>query len=338
MTETLLHSNTWPFSDLHTDIPFGMFADAHVVGALSCSLTSVVAQSGSIWIALSVTGLDGNAFEVSSDTARFSPDTKLRFYNAVGKCYGWLLTGPVSVPDTVVQDVSYPLAAETCVPVEGYEPANTTGMTGAWTIEGTDGIVVSTRREDDHLVVSFDPDETWWTVEDPNAEERDENDGVWTINDLGGESIRIDCSSGLVFPELDSHGVLKRILFVPPVVLFSDKPDGSDNTHYVFDPDKDENGLWAGEWSGDGGSVEYDEDTRLFTVSITGRVARTMTINETVVNKVAGQDRLERLTIAWKGLDQNDPYRKIIRTSMEDESPYPYPLDDILTGKVNGQS
>lgn len=339
MSETVVtQSNTWPFADLHDDIPFGMFADAHVVGAVSCVLTAVTLQAGSLFASLTLTDLSGDLMEVSTGAVTFTPWTKVEFYNAVGKCFGWLLTGPVMPRETVVQDVNYPLAAETCLPVAGYVPANDTGMTGDWIIEGRDGIEVSMEDVDGTTVVSFEPDMDWWTTEDPNAVLRESNDGVWTINGIPGETIGIDCTSGRMYPEIVTEygeDVFKRVLVVPPLVLFSDAPDGSSKNHYVFEPNKASS--WGNRWTGTDGTVSYDPSTGLFTI-VMGNVTRTMKINDTVVYKQGSLVRLERLAITWKGLDENDPYRKIIRTSTEDGSTVPYPLDDILTGKINGQT
>ena len=237
-----------------------------------------------------------------------------------------------------MQDVDYPLADEVCVPVTGYVPANDTGITGNWAIEGRDGIDVSVEAVNGQTVVAFTSDMSWWTVEDPKAALKDANDGIWTINGLPGRVIRIDCDSGRMFPEVleGGHINFRRILIVPSLVLFSDTPDGSSKTHYVFDPY--ESDTWENKWTGTAGTVEYDPDTMLFTI-VMGNVTRTMKINETVVWKqfqASPESRLERLTIAWKGLDENDPFRKYIKTSAEEGSAFAYPLDDILTGSVSG--
>ena len=104
-----LQSNTWPFADLHEDIPYGLFTDAHVVGARACSLTTVTFMDGQLFVALRVTGLGGESIEIASDTFSFSPGAKVEFYNAVGKCFGWLLTGPVAIRSCRTSTTPWPM-------------------------------------------------------------------------------------------------------------------------------------------------------------------------------------------------------------------------------------
>ena len=335
MPYTPFQSNTWPFATLHEDIPFGLFVDAHVASALSCSLTGVIVSGGNMWVSVRITGLDNAEFDASSETERFQPGAKLKFYNAVGKCCGWFLTGSVAVPDTIVQDVSYPLSDEACVPVAGYEASNTTGMTGDWTIEGRDGITVDSAWTNGHLSVAFGSDADWWTMEDPNAVEKEGNDGVWTINGLPGQVITIDCENALLFPDLNANHQMVGILVVPPLVFFHDRSDGSAKSRYVFQPQKESNGTWGGKWkeSGGQGTVAYDNEDRVFSVKAGGITFPDIAINDTVVwENVSHQKFLNRLAVAWEGLGANDPFRKYLKTSAEDSSPYPYPLDPILTG------
>lgn len=356
---TILQSNTWPFADWHDDIPSRLFIDAHVVGALACSLTAVTVIDGNVWVSLNITGLDNDVFEVSSNTVKYAPQEKIKFFNAVGKCCGWLLTGDRIPERVVVQGVSYPLAMDVCLPIDSsYMNVNTAGVTGNWTIVGRDGIDVETEYDDsqDKTIVHISTDETFWEMEDPNAVEKQENEGIWTINELPGENIGLDIENGLVFVEsVDTANRPNRLLFVPPLVFFSDEPDGSSKTHYVFNPNWN-NGEWNNHWTGTDGTAAYDETTGLFTV-VVGGVTRSIKINDTVVNTIGGQNRLERLTIAWKGLSENDPFRKIITTSgnkrtntgdmkwlavsrygetrnVVNGKPVTYPLDPILNGET----
>ena len=330
MTEfNVIQSATWPFEEYHGDIPQGLFADAHVVSADTCSLNAVTVVSGSIFVSLTAM-FNGMATAVSSGSVALARNAKIKFYDGVGKCYGWLLTGDVLPEKLVVQDVDYPLAGDVCVPFDSYVPGNTGGMTGDWTIVGMDGITVSTRFDESTgtLHVDFGTDEEWYTVEDPNFVQKTEGEGIWTLNGLAGD-IKFRLENGKIFPDLSEVEDIFGMEMVPDLVFFSDAADGSGNSHKIFT-------VGANDHSWSSGNDTVTEQDGVFTVTIGGKV-RTMGVNETVVTKVLGKPRLERLAIRWAGCPDADPFRKYVKTSKETGSQTPFPLDGILNGTVNGQ-
>ena len=343
MTEfNVIQSATWPFEEYHPDIPQGLFVDAHIISADSAALNAVTVSSGSIFVTLTITK-DNIQTKVSSGNVQLDRNRKVKFYNAVGKCFGWLLTGDVLPSTLAIQRVSYNLAGTVCLPVDGYVPANDTGMTGEWEIIGEDGIAVTPELNDStgNLNLTIGTDESWFAVEDPNYEMKTEGEGVWTLNGLAGD-IKIRLEDGKIFPEQVVqqelvHGViwiregeLLGLEFVPDLVLFSDKADGSVKTHTVFTPGSDDH-----TWGQVQGQGAVTESNGTFLVTLNG-TTRTMKINQTYAWKLGGVAYLERLAIRWAGCPDNDPFREFIKTSKEIGEQTALPLDGILDGTVNG--
>lgn len=321
----VIQSVTWPFEEFHPEIPQGLFVDAHVVSADSCVLNSVLISSGSIFVSLTVT-FNNVTTEVSSGSVPLYRNSKIEFSNAVGKCFGWLLTGDILPERFILQNVSYALAGDACLPVEGYTPANTSGMTGDWEIVGEDGIAVEPEFNENTgiLNLSFSTDSEWYTVEDPNYTQKAEGEGIWSINGLSGD-IKFRLDNGAIFPEfLEDSDYILNMEFVPDLVFFSDAVDGSSKNHYTFSVGANDHS-----WSGTEGTVSFADGT--FTVTV-NNTARTMKLNETVVRTVSGVKRLERLAIRWAGCPDNDPLREKMKTSKELASDVPFPLDSILNG------
>jgi hypothetical protein len=332
----VIQSATWPFAEYHQDIPQGLFVDAHVVSADSCRLSAVTVVSGSVFVSLTVVK-DNVETEVSSGSVDLDRNSKVKFYNAVGKCFGWLLTGDVLPDNLIVQNVSYELAGDVCIPMDGYVPANSTGMTGDWEIVGEDGITVDPEYDEDtgELTLSFGTDESWYTVEDPNYTQKSEGEGIWTVNGVSMTALRIRIDDGAVFGDLeDEHETLVRgLTLVPDLVLFSDTPDGSDKKHMVFNVAPSPSTASVDySWNGpDGWKVNCVGDS--FTVfNQSSGLSYEMKLNETVLHRVNYRTRLERLAIRWAGCPDNDPFRDIVKTSAEAASNVPFPLDPILEG------
>ena len=343
MTEfNVIQSATWPFEEYHSDIPQGLFADAHVISADSAALNAVTVSSGSIFVALTVTK-DNVRTEVSSGTVQLDRNRKVKFYNAVGKCFGWLLTGDVLPATLAIQNVSYNLAGTVCLPVDGYVPANDTGMTGEWEVIGEDGITVTPGLDDStgNLNLAVGTDESWFAVEDPNYEMKTEGEGIWTLNGLAGD-IKLKLADGKIFPEQVvrrelAHGViwlqegaLLGLEFVPDLVFFSDRADGSVKTHVVFKAGADDH-----TWNQVNGQGSVTESNGTFIVTVDGTV-RTMRINTTYAWRLYDVPYLERLAIRWAGCPDSDPFREFIKTSWETGDRTAFPLDGVLNGTVNG--
>ena len=83
-------SPTWPFEVKHDDVPQRLFADAHIIGADNCDITDILISGGVITI-LAKVYYNSDTIEVTSRVANAIRGTKVRLYNAVGKCYGWIL-------------------------------------------------------------------------------------------------------------------------------------------------------------------------------------------------------------------------------------------------------
>ena len=325
----VLQSVTWPFEEYHQDIPQGLFVDAHVVASDSCSLNAATVSAGSIFLSLTVVK-DNVPVEVSSGTVPLNRNSIIKFYNAVGKCFGWLLTGDVLPSSLVIQNVSYTLAGTVCLPQEGYTPANRSDMTGAWEVVGENGITVDPEYDEDTGVLNllFGTDESWYSVEDPNYAKKSEGDGIWTINGLSG-SVKIVLENGKIFPELDEDNNLLGLEFVPDLVFFSSTPWNTGKKHSIFKV-----GLNDHSWSGTDGTVT--ESNGVFTVTTQdagGTATQNVKINETAVNTYSYDQKLiQRLAIRWAGCPDNDPFRDIVKTSRELNMHNPLPLDSVLTG------
>lgn len=324
----LTQSLTWPFAEPHGDVPKGLVADAHIVGADSCEMTSIMVSAGCVFASASV-HIDGSTVEVSTGTVPLERNGKVQFYDDVGKSYGWILTGDILPETLVVSGVSYALAQDACLPFDGYEPLNQSGMTGDWMVVGTDGIVV-TPQASGTLNLSFNTDEDgWYTVDDPNYTEKQSGRGIWTVNGLSG-GITLTVPNAKITPSYDSEGIYD-IEIIPQMVLYSDSPDGTYKSFTTF-PNIVNDHSWS---NGYGDTLAYNGNGT-FTVNL-GGVSRTVLVDETVVNYIAaGTPRLERLVTLWESCDVNSQIRQVVRTSTEDGSSFDYPLDDILEGKVNG--
>ena len=328
----VIQSVTWPFEEFHPEIPQGLFVDAHVVSADSCVLNSVLISSGSIFVSLTVT-FNNVTTEVSSGSVPLYRNSKIKFSNAVGKCFGWLLTGDILPERFILQNVSYVLAGDVCIPVEGYTPANTSNMTGEWEIVGEDGITVETQFDDDTNVLnlSVGTDDEWFTVEDPNYTQKSEGEGIWSVNGLSGD-IKFRLENGKIFPEfVENTDEILSLEFVPDLVLFSSTPWNTGRRHEVFTVGNNDH-----TWSGTAGTIT--ESNGVFTVTTQdsgGTAVQTMKLNETVVNTFSyGQKLIQRLAVRWAGCPDNDHFRDILRTSQETGQGGELPLDEILNGSA----
>jgi hypothetical protein len=324
----LTQSLTFPFTEPHEDIPHGLLVDAHVVGADSCVLNAVMVSAGIIWVALTITR-NNESFEVSSDPTELVRNGKVKFYNGVGKCFGWFLTGDLLVDSLVVQGVSYDLADDVCLPFEGYEPVNQSGLTGDWSVIGIDGITVTPQRSTS-LNLSFGTDSDWFTVDSPNYTAKQEGGSVWTINEASG-TINFSVTAGKVFLTTD-NSKLTDVEFVPRLVFYSDKPDGTYKSYTTFN-----NIVNDHSWNNGYGATVTRNADGTFKVNLDG-TERNLPMCETIVTKIGNQYWLERLVPQWKGCDDNDQLRSVIKTSTELglSAGTKLPLDDVLEGKVNG--
>jgi len=321
-----VYSPTWPFETKYDDVPQRLFADAHIVGADECSITDILVSGGVITV-LAKVYYNSETIYVSSGVVSAERGTKVRLYNAVGKCFGWILLGYV-IPDTLtISDVEYKLCMATCIPFEAPGSATENGMTGDWTVVGANGVTI------DHtttapLNISFSADENSFTVQSPDALDKASGNGIYSINGINAGTITISITNGKAFPKLES-GKLREIVFVPPLTFHWDKPDGTLTNTTEF-PNIVTDHTWNDGSYGLGNVVEHNG---AFRVTYNNVVTEMEQINTIQVNMHGNVKMLDLIEAKWAGCDLSDYFRTIIKSRYEVPTSYPLPLDPIITGQ-----
>lgn len=318
-----VYSVTWPFETLHNDIPQRFIIDANIIDADSCVINSILVSAGCITVIATITkGV--TTTEVSSGVQDAVRSNKIKLYNSVGKCFGWLLLGD-QIPQTyTLSDVSYDLCATACIPFAGMTSATDEGITGDWTIEGENGVTI-TPSSTNPLVLSFDADEESFTVPSPNDRDKSEGNGIYSINGLGG-TVTISVTNGLIVPKTES-GKLRSIVVVPPLVYYSNKPDNTFTQTTTF-PNPTSETTWN---NGYGDTVVLVNNQ--FKITLFGEVTYIDELDTTYVKDHNGVKRLDTLATMWTGCDLTDYFRTIIKDRYEVPTSYPLPLDPIVDGQ-----
>lgn len=317
-----IYSVTWPFETQHTDIPQRFIVDANIIGADLCTITSIIVSGGCINILANIL-FGEDLIEVSSGVQDAVRGAKIKLYNSVGKCYGWIMLGD-QIPDTyTLSDVEYDICVSACVPYENLIPATEDGITGDWIIEGDNGVTVN-HNSTTPLNISFGTDESSFTVSSPSANDSASGNGVYSINDINAQTITINVSNGKIFPQLENNK-LRTLLVVPQMIFYSSDPTTiqpmvrADLTTILSDH------------SWDSSSVYMEEANGVFTV-IVDSMTITFNINESQVVIHNGSKKIDIVATKWAGCDLSDYYRTIIKTSTELGLTSKLPLDPLITG------
>lgn len=323
-----LYSATFPFETHIEGIPDSLFCDANIVGASACTVTSILIGGGSIYVQAVVTTTLGNV-TVHSKNVTADANTKVVLVDDDGTSYGWLLTGVVKPPETLTLDnISASLCSNTCCTYKGVTPLNNTGMTGDWTINGYSGVVINYTFEDKTLKLVFDEDEDYFTVPSGDDIEYEKGIGICSICGVPGPTVTFDITDGALYPVVETYNgksCIRDIVIIPNLVFeypYYDPQQGAEadpevRTIEFSGPEVTaENDISWGD-----GQVTYNGGFTVNTQDFQGAVG----MNEHI-DGIYGPT----LFISWIACDRTDYIRSVIKTSTEDGSDKPYPLDDIL--------
>ena len=318
-----IYSVTWPFETQHKDIPQRFIVDANIIGADLCTITSIIVSGGCINILASI--LSGeDVIEVSSGVQNAVRGAKIKLYNSVGKCYGWVMLGDLIPATFTLSDISYDICLSACVPYENLIPATEEGMTGDWTVEGENGVTIS-HNTSEPLNITFGADEESFTVSSPSANDSASGNGIYSINGLNNQTITISVSNGRIFPQLENNK-LRTLLVVPQMIFYSSDPT-------VIQPTvKATLTTILSDHSWDSSSVYMEESNGVFTVVVDGMTLTFNKINESYVITHSGNKKIDIVATKWAGCDLSDYYRTILKTSTELGLTFKLPLDPLITG------
>lgn len=322
-----LYSATFPFETHIEGIPDSLFCDANIMGASACTITSILIGGGSIYVQAVVTTTVGDVV-VHSKNVTADANTKITLVDDNDVSYGWLLTGSVKPPETLTLDnISAPLCSNTCCTYKSVTPLNNTGITGNWVISGYDGVKIDYSFSGKTLQLVFNEDEGYFTIPSGDDIEYEKGIGICSICGIPGPTVAFAITDGYLYPVVEGdngNGCIRDIVIIPNLVFeypyFEPGKENADpevRTTVFTGPVviSETNISWAS------GAVIYNGGFTVNTQDFQGSVG----MNQ-YIDGIYGPT----LFISWIACDRTDYIRSVIKTSTEDGSDKPYPLDDIL--------
>jgi len=333
-----LDSPTWPFDTPMDGFPTTLFCDANIVSADRCVVTSVLVGNGVVYVQ-ATSYLNNNPVTLHSNATGLERGGKVYLYDDDDNCFGWLLMG-WPLPEAYTADgISRELCRSTCTPFGEVQSVNPSGMTGDWMVEGLDGIEVTHENSGGTMVIKFDTDESYFNV--PSGDEVDYGNGIgiYAINNQPGPTVAFDMDGNgdmfAVTATEDGEEVLKEIVLIPDMFLeYPYSPPGTDPTEVV---DREVRTIqFSGptliggdinhiRWSG--WYLQYEGAFLVSTPEFGGYVD---------LNAYPTGIYGPSLYIKWPACVRRDYVRSIIKTSTEDGSSIPYPLDKVLNDDGSG--
>lgn len=328
-----LYSATFPFETHVEGIPDSLFCDANIIGASACTVKSILIGGGVISVQAIVTTASGNV-NVHSNAVTADADTKIYLYDDNNTDYGWVLTSRITPPeDLVLDDITAPLCSNTCCIYRRVTQLNETGMTGNWTIVGVNGVKIEHAVSDKTLTLTFDEDEEYFTVPSGDDVEYEKGIGICSICGVPGPTVTFEITDGKLYPVYEfqnSKKYLRDILIVPNLIFeypYYDPSKGEEADPEVKNYETSSINIVSEDdirW--DGGAIKYTDG---FTVNLGSSVFQGSVEMNKYIDGIYGPT----LFISWIACDRTDYIRSVIKTSTEDGSDTPYPLDEILRDK-----